>query len=158
MPKKRTNPGVSGVHRVAAVGALALLCGFWCATTYSELFTDHATVARVKRAIAFGVLALIPLMAALGLSGRALSGKAAALGLPGKKLKRMKVVAANGLCVLAPAAFVLAWLAGRGSFGVWFYGIQAVELAGGALNVTLLVLNARDGLILSGRLRKTQAA
>jgi hypothetical protein len=154
MAKKPISQWASGVHRTAAITALLLLCAFWSATAYSELFADHATVARVKRAIAFGVLVLVPLMVALGLSGRALSGKATSLGLPGKKLKRMKIIAANGIGVLVPAAFVLAWLAGRGSFGVWFYAVQAVELLAGAVNVSLLLLNARDGLILSGRLRK----
>jgi hypothetical protein len=152
--KKPKNRWLSVVHRLAAMAALLLLCAFWSATVYSELFADHATLARVKRAIAFGVLVLVPLMAALGLSGRALSGKAASLGLPRKKLKRMKVIAANGIGVLAPAAFVLASLAARGSFGTWFYAVQAVELLAGAVNVCLMVLNARDGLVLSGRLRK----
>jgi hypothetical protein len=151
--KKPKNRWLSVVHRLAAMAALLLLCTFWSATVYSELFADHATLARVKRAIAFGVLVLVPLMAALGLSGRALSGKAASLGLPGKKLKRMKVIAANGIGVLAPAAFALAWLAARGSFGTWFYAVQAVELLAGAVNVCLMVLNARDGLVLSGRLK-----
>lgn len=112
-------------------------------------------VAGAKRAIAYGVLALVPLMTALGLSGRALSGKTT-LGLARRKLQRMKVIAVNGVGVLAPSAFVLAWLAGRGSFGLLFYGIQAVELLAGALNVCLMLLNARDGLVLSGRLRKTR--
>jgi hypothetical protein len=154
MAKKPISQWVRGIHRAAAIAALLLLAGFWGATAYSELFAEHATVARVKRGIAFGVMVLLPVMVALGLSGRVLSGKASALGLPGKKLKRMKIIAANGIGVLVPAAFVLAWLAGRGSFGVLFYAVQAVELLAGAVNVSLLLLNARDGLILSGRLRK----
>jgi hypothetical protein len=153
MARGRRGKWSAAAHGVAAVAALTLLCSFWCATAYSELFGDQATVARVKRTIAYAVLGLVPLMAALGLSGRMLSGKTA-VGLAAKKLQRMKVIAANGVGVLAPSAFVLAWLAERGSYGGWFYAIQAVELLTGALNVGLLLLNARDGLVLSGRLRK----
>ncbi len=152
MASQRPPIAVSLVHRVTAFFALIILLGFWSLTAYAEIWLDQMGIAAAKRAIAFGVIVLIPVMAALGGSGRALA-RGATQGLPGKKLARMKLMAANGVLVLAPAAWALAWLSERGSFGGWFWAIQCLELATGALNITLIVKNARDGLVLSGRLK-----
>lgn len=68
------------------------------------------------------------------------------------KGRRMKAVAANGLLVLLPSAWSLASWANAGRFDGAFYALQGAELLAGAINVTLLVLNLRDGLRLTGRL------
>lgn len=65
----------------------------------------------------------------------------------------MKIVAANGLLVLLPSAFVLASWANAGRFDGAFYALQGLELLAGAANITLLGLNMRDGLRLAGHLR-----
>ena len=44
-----------------------------------------------------------------------------------------------------PCAVVLDHLAQQGSFGAAFLAVQAVELAAGAVNITLMALNMRDG-------------
>ncbi len=67
-------------------------------------------------------------------------------GLVGAKKKRMPFVAANGLLVLLPAAIYLQHLASIESFDTTFYVIQAIELAAGFTNLTLMGLNIRDGL------------
>jgi hypothetical protein len=69
------------------------------------------------------------------------------------KARRMKGVAANGLLVLLPSAFVLASWANAGRFDGAFYALQGLELVAGAVNITLLALNMRDGLRLAGRRR-----
>jgi len=51
-----------------------------------------------------------------------------------------------------PSAYVLALWANAGRFDSAFYALQGVELVAGAINITLLVLNMRDGLRLTGRL------
>ena len=78
--------------------------------------------------------------------------------LVGVKGGRMKIVAANGLLVLLPSAFVLASWANAGRFDGAFYALQGVELLAGAVNFTLLLLNMRDGLRLSGRLTPKRPA
>ena len=70
----------------------------------------------------------------------------------------MIAVAANGILVLVPSALWLHHLASRGEWGSSFYAAQAVELAAGLTNLVLMGLNIRDGLRLSGRLRKDVAA
>lgn len=135
-------------------GAVALLCiaTFWISTTVSEAFLSLSSVTAVKNAILTGIWLLIPAMAATGGSGFSLAG-ARRGRIVEVKARRMKLVAANGLLVLLPCAFVLASWANAGRFDGAFYTLQALELLAGAANITLLALNLRDGLRLSGRLR-----
>ncbi len=132
-------------------GALALLCiaTFWMSTAVSEIFLDLASVTTVKNAILIGMWILIPSMAAAGGSGFSLAGSRRGR-LVDVKTRRMKIVAANGLLVLLPSAYMLATWANAGRFDGAFYALQGLELFAGAANITLLVLNMRDGLRLTG--------
>jgi Na+/H+ antiporter NhaA len=96
---------------------------------------------------------LIPALAATGGSGLALA-KGRRAGLIGAKIKRMPLIAANGLLILIPSALFLASRARAGEFDSGFYAVQALELAAGAANLALLGLNMRDGLTMKGRLRR----
>ena len=72
------------------------------------------------------------------------------MGLVGTKLKRMPIIAANGILVLIPSALFLASKARAAEFDTSFYAVQALELAAGAANITLFGLNLRDGLRMKG--------
>ena len=134
-------------------GAIALLCivTFWVTTLVTELFLDQASIVAVKNAVLTGMWVLIPAMVATGGSGFSLA-RARRGRLVDVKGRRMRFVAANGLLVLLPSAWVLASWANAGRFDGVFYALQGVELVAGAANMTLLVLNMRDGLRLAGRL------
>lgn len=67
------------------------------------------------------------------------------------KKKRMPFIAVNGLFVLVPSAIFLNRWAALGAFDTMFYLVQSVELVAGAANLTLMGLNIRDGLKISGR-------
>lgn len=110
------------------------------------------SVAAVKNAVLNAMWLLVPSIAATGGSGFALA-KGRSGRLVSAKGKRMKIVAANGLLVLLPSAFVLASWADAGRFDGLFYALQGLELLAGAVNFSLLLLNMRDGLKLSGRLK-----
>ena len=69
----------------------------------------------------------------------------------------MPIIAANGVLILIPSALFLAHKAGAVEFGASFYAVQALELAAGAANITLLGLNMRDGLKMKGWLRRQPA-
>jgi len=86
-----------------------------------------------------------------GFSGFRLAGTAQEPTIR-KKKRRMPLIAANGLLVLAPAAGSLASLASRGNLGGAFHAIQAVELVAGGINLSLMFLDLRDGLRVTGRL------
>lgn len=143
-----------------AAGILALLCiaTFFGSTLVVELFGAPPAVARVKSLIVNpGLWILVPALAATGASGFLLARRRAGRLVEAKR-RRMPYIAANGLLVLLPCAIVLDRWAAAGSFGAAFYALQAVELAAGAINLTLMGLNARDGLVLGGRLRRPARA
>jgi hypothetical protein len=140
------------VHPIAGTLAMLTIATFWLSTALSELFGAQAVVTAVKTAIPWGFLLLIPSLAAAGGSGFALA-KGRRAGLVGAKIKRMPLIAANGILVLIPSALFLAFKAKAAEFDAAFYAVQVLELAAGATNITLLGLNMRDGLTMKGRFR-----
>lgn len=144
------------IHPVAGALALLTIATFWVSTSLSELFGSAASVVAVKSAIPWGFLVLIPALIAAGGSGFALA-KGRRGGLVGAKIKRMPIAAANGILILIPSALLLASKAKAGEFDTLFYTVQALELAAGAVNITLLGLSMRDGLKMKGRLRRRSA-
>lgn len=144
------------IHPVAGAVALLTIATFWLSTALSELFASQAIVATVKTAIPWGFLLLIPALMAAGGSGFALA-KGRRSGVIGGKIKRMPIIAANGILILIPSALFLASKARAAEFDTGFYAVQVLELAAGAANIVLLGLNMRDGLKLKGRLRRQPA-
>ena len=144
-------------HILASSLALITICTFWLSTVITELFLSHAAVIALKTALPWGFLVLIPAMATAGITGNRLA-RGRKGGLIGTKLKRMQIVAANGLLVLVPSALFLAWRAGQDNLDTAFYIVQALELAAGAANITLLGLNMRDGRKLTAGKRRARAA
>jgi hypothetical protein len=140
-------------HLVAGILAPLCIATFFLSTLLVELFGSHDAVAQLKSLIVTpGLWILIPAMAAAGGSGMFLA-KSHQGRLVDAKKRRMPIIAANGLLVLVPCAFVLERWAAAGSFDTAFYIVQAVELVAGATNLTLMGLNVRDGLRMAGRLR-----
>jgi hypothetical protein len=145
-------------HFVAGLVALLCIATFFLSTIGVELFGSPAAVAHLKSLIVTpGLWILVPAIAATGGSGLFL-GRTRRGRLVDAKKKRMPLIAANGLLVLLPCALLLNHWAAAGSFGAAFYAVQALELAAGALNLTLMGLNMRDGLRLTGRRRAATRA
>jgi len=140
------------IHPVAGALAILTIATFWLSTAVTELFASQAVVTAVKAAIPWGFLVLIPALAAAGGSGFFLS-RGRRSPLVEAKMRRMRVIAANGILILIPAALFLAFKAKGGEFDAAFYAAQAIELAAGAINLALLVRNTRDGLRMTGRFR-----
>ncbi len=142
------------IHLIAAFTATLCIATFFTSTLLVELFGTHETIAVVKNLIVMpGLFILIPAMAITGATGVALS-KVKSGKIVKKKLKRMPFIAANGLLVLLPAAIMLDLWAASGLFDSRFYIVQGIELMAGAVNLTLMSLNIRDGFKVSGKLRK----
>lgn len=135
------------VHAAAGAAALLVVGSFWLATVATEFSGNLETIAAVKAGVLAGMAVLIPLMIVAGASGFSLAqGWKSPTVL--RKKRRMRIVAANGMLVLLPSAYVLAGWAEEGRFDAAFLALQALELAAGALNIALLSLNMRDGLAL----------
>lgn len=145
MPKK--------AHFIAGLLATLTIATFFLSTVIVELFGSHEAVAIVKSLIVMpGLFILVPAIAATGGSGFALSKSRQGRLVEAKK-KRMPLIAANGLLVLLPSAIFLDRWASAGSFDTTFYFVQGAELLAGAVNLTLMGLNIRDGINMSGRFR-----
>ena len=138
------------IHAIAGAVGLLMIFTFWTSTVISELFGSYETIAAVKGWILKGMFILIPAMAIVGGSGMSL-GAGRSERLVSSKKKRMPIIAANGILILLPMAFFLEAKASAGTFDTLFYVLQGVELIAGATNLTLMGLNMRDGLSLSGR-------
>lgn len=141
------------IHMLGATIATLCIATFFTSTILVELFGSFETIAMVKRLIVMpGLLILIPAIAVTGGSGFSL-GKGRKGRLVGAKAKRMPIIGANGALILLPAAIFLDQWASSGSFDAKFYVVQGLELAAGATNLTLMGMNIRDGLRMTGKFR-----
>ncbi len=141
------------VHAVAGAVGLVLVTTFFLVSVAVEVRGDPALVANAKTFILYGVCLLIPTMAVTGASGRSLMGDRRGPRVLVKQ-RRMIAIGAIGLLVLTPCAILLYGMAAAGDFGAAFVVLQGVEFVGGAVNIVLLGLNFRDGMLLTGRIRR----
>ena len=140
-------------HAAAGILAILTVATFWVSSLISELFLDHQAVVLAKGLIAnYGIYGLIFMMASVGGSGFAI-GKNKKNRFIDSKTKRMRFLALNALVVMIPSAYFLNTKAVNGEFDTIFYIVQVIELVAGAMQLTLLGLNFRDGLKMTGRLR-----
>ncbi len=138
------------LHATAGSLALLTLLSFWISTVVAEGFLSWPAVVAVKGAIVEGLFVLVPTMILTGVTGAVLSrGRS---GLVAIKAKRMKILTANGVLVMIPAALFLNLKAAAGEMDGLFSLVQAIELAVGAVQVAFMSMNVHGGLRLSGRL------
>ena len=148
MPKK--------IHLIAGLLATLTIATFFMGTLAVELFGTAESVALVKALIVMpGLLILVPAIAITGGSGMYLS-KSRRGRLVESKKKRMPFIAANGLLIMIPCAIFLNRWAAAGTFDTAFYVVQALELLVGAVNLSLMGMNVRDGFTMSGRVRASK--
>ena len=141
------------IHAIAGGIGFVMILIFWTSTAISELFASHETIATVKALILQGMFILVPAMAIVGGSGMAMGRRRKDAPARAKK-KRMPIIAMNGLVILLPAAWFLAGKAEAGEFDGTFYAVQTVELIAGAVNLTMMGLNIRDGFKMTGRMKR----
>lgn len=141
------------IHPIAGSIALATIVSFWLSTVLAEIFLPKPAIIAVKTAIPWGFLILIPSLIATGATGFRMGGKWRGKLISVKK-RRMPIIAANGLLILIPSALYLSAKARSGDFDTGFYAVQLIELIAGAVNITLLSLNMRDGLHMTEKLRR----
>jgi hypothetical protein len=139
------------VHGIAGVVAILIICIFITATLYVEVFGDADMILQVKRKIALpGIEILVFFMLMAGGTGRSLA-KAFNGRIVAIKLRRMRVVAFNGMFILIPCAFMLSRWAEVDPYSARFYGVQIIEILAGSVNLVMLILNMKDGIRLKTR-------
>lgn len=136
------------IHAAASLLSAFFLATFWSSTVISELFLSASAVALVKQLIAYALVAFVPLMALTAATGFSMGAR---INHPLVTLKRRRTpfIGLNGLLILVPSALWLSVRARSGMFDTLFYSVQAIELVAGAVNLTLIGLNIRDGFHLS---------
>ncbi|GEM_PF-691933 len=145
------------IHAIAGCIGFLMILLFWTSTAITELFSSQETIAATKALGLKGMFILIPAMAIAGGSGM-MMGRKRTDALARAKKQRMPIIALNGLLVLLPSAWFLAGKADAGAFDTVFYIVQVIELTAGAANLTMLGLNIRDGLTMTGRLSGAKTA
>ena len=136
------------IHLTAAIGAVTLIVTFLVASAVTELIGNRGDVHGVRQWIVFGLPLLVGCLATAALTGRRLARKSKAAVIR-RKQRRMQVVAAAGIAILVPCALILDELTATTSAGSVVTALEITELLAGALNLTLLMLNFRDGRGLS---------
>ena len=140
------------IHAGAGLLSLLLILSFWVMTLVSWVIYDPIFMHLVKDAIIMVFFALIPVLMITGISGFWLAREK-----PGQlvnvKMRRMRLIALNGIFILFPSALYLANYPYAGLEDLDYMLISLLELAVGLMNIVLLVLNLRDGLKLTGRLQ-----
>ncbi|MGV6872617.1 hypothetical protein ACUSIJ_07990 [Pseudochelatococcus sp. B33] len=147
----KIRPILRVIHIAAGVAAFFFILRFLGQTAWAEFGGQAGEIAAAKGWIVSRLPALIAALAVVGATGFLLAGRQPR-GLAAAKLRRMQVIAPNGLLILMPAALFLNWKAGAHAFDTAFVAVQSVEIAAGLVNLALVGLNIRDGLRMRGRL------
>ncbi len=136
-----------------AVATLTISC-FFTFSLIAEIMGDPLFIKQVKTGILYSLPILLITMPILGLSGKNLAGNSKN-PIIAQKMKRMKLVALNGI-ILISLAIYLYYHALYKTIDTTFLYIQIVELVIGGINLSLIGMNIRAGMRLSGRLVKTE--
>jgi hypothetical protein len=141
------------VHALSGILAIILVTSFMATTVITEIVGEKGIILTAKTAILFALVVLIPSIIIASGTGRSLAAGRTSPLLNTKKL-RAALIAVVGIVVLVPCAVTLRILAAADDFGTTFVVVQAIELAGGIVNLTLLVFNARAGRLLTAARRR----
>ncbi|MCG8307422.1 MAG: hypothetical protein MI975_08525 [Cytophagales bacterium] len=140
------------IHLISTVTAGLTIFSFFTATIISEVVNDTQLILTVKEKILYALPILLISMPSVGISGVKLTGRYKS-PLHVTKLKRMKIIAFNGILLILLAIYL--YVNSRdGVFGRLFWAAQTLELMLGAANLFLIARNIRAGFILKGRYRE----
>ena len=140
------------IHLISTVIAGLTISSFFTATIISEVINDTLLIMSVKEKILYGLPILLVSMPSVGISGLKLTGRSKS-PVHIAKLKRMKVIAFNGVLLILLAIYLYN-NSRDGVFGRFFWVAQTLELMLGATNLFLITKNIKAGFILKGRYRK----
>lgn len=153
MPK----PLLVRVHLAASVGAITVIITFLASTGITELAGAPGDIRVLRHGILLGLPVLVACLATAGLTGRALAGDSRSAVVRRKQL-RLQMAVAVGLLVLVPCALILNHLTAAPATGPAFTALEFTEFLFGTVNLSLLVLNFRDGRCLARHHRPVQLA
>lgn len=140
------------VHIVASVIAALTIGTFFTISLRAEIIADDPLIKSVKTGILYALPILLLVMPSLAITGKKLSGSSKHPIIL-EKQKRMNMIMINGMILISLVIF-LYYRANYVAIDTTFFYFQIAELLFGLSNLTLIGLNIKSGLQLSGRLKK----
>ena len=142
-------------HIIATSIAILTIGCFFSFSLIAEIKGSQEFIKQVKTGILYCLPVLLFVMPMLGITGKKLAGKSKS-PIVATKMKRMKFVALNGI-ILSSLAVYLYLRAINDNIDSTFLYVQILELLFGAVNLTLIGLNIKAGMKLSGRIKRNSA-
>lgn len=139
-------------HFVATIIAGITIMTFFSLSLVAEIKGDIQFIKNVKAFILYALPVMVIAMPMLKITGDKLAGKSINAIILAKK-KRMKLMIVNGIGLITLAVF-LYFRSHFHEIDHVFFIAQIAEFGFGLGNLTLIVLNARSGLQLSGKLKR----
>ncbi len=139
------------VHLIATFVATLTISLFFTTSLIAEIKGEETFIKSVKAFILYALPIMILAMPALKITGDKLAGKSKNPTVLAKA-KRMKFVVINGVGLISLAVF-LYYRSHYQTIDNVFLIAQIVEFGLGITNLTLIILNAKNGMQLSGRLK-----
>lgn len=139
-------------HFVATIIAGITIVTFFSLSLVAEIKGDIQFIKSVKTFILYALPVMVIAMPMLKVTGDKLAGKSTNPIILAKK-KRMRLMIVNGVVLITLAVF-LYYRSHFHEIDPVFVIAQIAEFGFGLGNLTLIVLNARSGLQLSGKLKR----
>ncbi|MBS1776170.1 MAG: hypothetical protein JSS64_07800 [Bacteroidetes bacterium] len=139
-------------HLIATIVAALTILTFFSTSLFAEIKGDETLIKSVKAFILYALPIMVIAMPTLKLTGDKLVGKSKSPIILAKA-KRMKFVMINGVCLVSLAIFLYYRSHYQTIDGVLLVA-QIAEFAFGLANLTLIFINAKIGMQLSGKLKK----
>lgn len=147
---KRKN--IVKAHFIATIAAGITIVTFFSLSLVAELRGDVQLIKNVKAFILYALPVMVVAMPMLKITGDKLAGKSTNPIILAKK-KRMKLMIINGICLITLAVF-LYYRSHFHTIDNVFFIAQLAEFVFGLGNLTLIFLNAKNGMQLSGKLKR----
>ena len=139
------------IHLIATIGAVLTISTFFTISMIAEIRGDEDYIRSVKAFILYALPVMILAMPTLKITGDRLAAKSIN-SLISAKAKRMKLVMVNGMILISLAVF-LYYRSHYQQIDNIFLTAQIAEFIFGLLNLTLIFINAKTGMQLSGKLK-----
>jgi len=139
------------IHLIATIVAVLTISTFFTISMIAEIKGDNNFIRSVKAFILYALPIMILSMPALKITGEKLAGKSKNPLIIAKR-RRMKFVMANGMILISLAVF-LYYRSHYQEIDSIFLIAQIAEFIFGLFNLSLIFMNAKAGMQLSGKLK-----
>lgn len=139
------------VHLIATIIAVLTISTFFTISLIAEIKGNDDFIRSVKAFILYALPIMVLAMPTLKITGDKLAGKSKS-PLILAKIKRMKLVLVNGMILISLAIF-LYYRSHYQQIDNVFLIAQIAEFAFGLFNLSLIFMNAKAGMQLSGKLK-----